>query len=113
MQPPPDWSAGLQNCWTQIAQFRQIVREMVNEYLATHPDIDTGGGSTGGGSTATPGASVVISVTTPGNPVTGMQWWNGSILQVYDGSRWNPVGPSTAAGPVPTAGPAGSPSTAP
>ena len=31
----------------------------------------------------------------------GTQWWNGSILQ-WDGATWHSIGPSAAAGPVPT-----------
>jgi hypothetical protein len=57
----------------------------------------------GGGTTPPSGAgTVVISDTPPGNPVSGMQWWNGSILQVWDGFMWKPIGPGQAAGPVPS-----------
>ena len=45
---------------------------------------------------------VIISSTAPGNPVAGMQWWDGSVLRVFDGVQWNIVGPGGAAGPVPT-----------
>lgn len=59
--------------------------------------VDGGGGGGGSGQ-----GTVIISTTPPGNPVAGMQWWNGSVLQVYDGTQWNTVGPGAAAGPVPT-----------
>jgi len=62
------------------------------------PDGGTNGGGNGSGGTGT----VIISTTPPGNPVAGMQWWNGSVLQVYDGTTWNVIGPGAAAGPVPT-----------
>jgi len=52
--------------------------------------------------TPTPVAPVIISTTAPGNPVSGMQWWDGSVLRVFDGAQWNIVGPGGAAGPVPT-----------
>lgn len=58
-----------------------------------------GGGTNGGGSGT---GTVVISSTPPGNPVSGMQWWNGSILQMWDGVMWKVIGPGAAAGPVPT-----------
>jgi len=58
----------------------------------------TGGGGSGGSGQG----SVVISTTPPGNPVAGMQWWDGTALRVYDGVQWNIVGPGAAAGPVPT-----------
>jgi hypothetical protein len=62
------------------------------------PPSGGGGGGTGG----TGAATVIISSTPPGNPVAGMQWWNGSVLQVFDGTQWKIVGPGGAAGPVPT-----------
>lgn len=61
--------------------------------------INGGGGGTDGTSGA---GTVVISTTPPGNPATGSQWWNGSILQMWDGTKWVQIGPGQAAGPVPT-----------
>lgn len=55
----------------------------------------------GGGAAGTSG--VVISATAPGNPVPGMQWWDGSVMRVFDSNgQWKIVGPGGAAGPVPT-----------
>ena len=45
----------------------------------------SGGGGTNGGSGS---GTVVISTTPPGNPATGSQWWNGSVLQMWDGGQW-------------------------
>lgn len=64
-------------------------------------NVNTGTPSGGGGSGSGAG-TVVISTTPPGNPVAGMQWWNGSVLQVWDGLAWKMIGPGQAAGPVPT-----------
>ena len=56
-----------------------------------------------GGTPVPPGTgSVIISSTPPGNPIAGMQWWDGSVLRVFDGAQWNIVGPGGAAGPIPT-----------
>jgi len=63
------------------------------------PDGNGGGGTNGGGGGT---GTVVISTTPPGNPVPGMQWWNGSVLQMWDGLQWKLIGPGAAAGPVPT-----------
>ena len=70
----------------------------VNTATGAIIDGGTNGGGNGSGGTGT----VIISTTPPGNPVAGMQWWNGSVLQVYDGTKWNVVGPGSGTGPVPT-----------
>lgn len=62
------------------------------------------------GTTGAPGApgsaagagTVVISSTAPGNPATGSQWWDGSVLRMWNGSAWVAIGPGMAVGPVPT-----------
>lgn len=62
-------------------------------------------GTTGGSGGTTPGTvppSVTISATAPGNPVPGMQWWDGSTLRMWDGTQWKVIGPGAALGPVPT-----------
>jgi hypothetical protein len=59
------------------------------------------GGGSGGGSGSGSG-QVIISSTTPGNPMVGEEWWNGSQLRVWDGTQWNLVGPGATVGPVPT-----------
>jgi len=61
------------------------------------PPDGSGGGGGGSGQ-----GTVIISSTAPGNPVAGMQWWDGSQLRVFDGTQWNVVGPGSAVGPVPT-----------
>lgn len=50
-----------------------------------------GGGSSGAG-------TVIINASQPSNPATGAQWWNGTQLQVWDGTKWNVIGPGSAAG---------------
>jgi len=82
--------------WNGVSLFIFDGAVWVNTTTGT---IDGGGGGGGGGSGS---ATVVISDTAPGNPVAGMQWWNGTILQVYDGTKWNVVGPGSTTGPVPT-----------
>jgi len=57
--------------------------------------IGDGGGGTGTG-------SVIISSTPPGNPSAGTQWWDGSVMRMWDGATWQLIGPGSAAGPVPT-----------
>lgn len=57
----------------------------------------------GGGSSGASGAgTVVISTSPPGNPQMGAQWWDGTVLRVWDGAQWKIVGPGASAGPVPT-----------
>ena len=61
------------------------------------PPDGSGGGGGGSGQ-----GTVIISTTAPGNPVAGMQWWDGTVLRVWDGTQWMIVGPGATAGPVPT-----------
>jgi hypothetical protein len=42
----------------------------------------------------------IISSTPPSNPAAGSQWWNGTIMQVWDGGKWNLVGPPSGPGGV-------------
>jgi hypothetical protein len=39
----------------------------------------------------------IISGTAPASPAVGQQWWNGTIMQVWDGAQWKVVGPPTDA----------------
>lgn len=52
-----------------------------------------------GSSTIPPGEGVddmaVVSGTAPASPTVGTQWWNGTIMQVWDGAQWKTVGPPT------------------
>jgi len=70
--------------------------------VITNPDGTPGNGGGGGGGGGSSTGTVVISSTAPGNPVPGMQWWNGTVLQMWDGTQWKLIGPGQAAGPVPT-----------
>lgn len=56
------------------------------------------------GAPGTPGTSgsTFVGMNPPTNPVTGQDWWNGTTFQVWDGAKWNAVGPSLTTGPVPT-----------
>lgn len=47
-----------------------------------------------------PGANggVTFSAATPVNPIRGNFWWNGTILQMFDGAAWVSIGPSVATG---------------
>lgn len=65
-------------------------------------DIGFAGAAGGGGGGGSGAGTVVISTTPPGNPQVGSQWWNGSQLQMWDGTKWVIIGPGQAAGPVPT-----------
>lgn len=65
------------------------------------PGSGTGGSGGSGGSGAGSG-QVVISSTPPGNPIKGEEWWNGSVLQMWDGAKWNIIGPQSFTGPVGT-----------
>lgn len=65
-------------------------------------DIGASGAGGGGGGSASGAGTVVISGTAPGNPETGSQWWDGSVLRMWNGSTWVVIGPGAAAGPVPT-----------
>jgi len=66
------------------------------------PGTSIGGGTPGGGGTTPGQGTVIISATAPGNPVAGMQWWDGSQLRMWDGTVWQVIGPGAAVGPVPT-----------
>lgn len=68
--------------------------------------VDTNTGAVfpggGGGGSGSGQGTVIISTQPPGNPSTGAQWWDGTVLRVWDGTKWNIVGPGATAGPVPT-----------
>jgi len=77
----------------------------LNMYVPATPELfhsgdSSGGGDGGGGSGGT--GMVIISGTAPSNPATGAEWWDGSVLRVFDGTQWKIVGPGGAAGPIPT-----------
>jgi hypothetical protein len=95
--PPPNPVRG--HFWwdgTGLAIFDGAVWVNTTNGAIIPPGSAIGPGSGGAGGT------VVISSTAPGNPVPGMQWWDGSQLRVWDGTQWNVIGPGAIAGPVPT-----------
>lgn len=72
-------------------------------WVNTATGATQGGGSGGGGGGSGSGqGTVIISTTPPGNPQTGAQWWDGSVLRMWDGTTWQIIGPGSFAGPVPT-----------
>ena len=62
-------------------------------YVPATPELFHGGSSGGDGGGGS--GMVIISGTAPSNPTAGTEWWNGTILQLWDGGMWKTVGPST------------------
>lgn len=62
-------------------------------YVPATPELFHGG-SSGGGDGGGGTDMVIISGTAPVSPAAGQEWWNGSQLQVWDGSMWKVVGPA-------------------
>ena len=50
-------------------------------------------------------AGVTFSQTAPVNVVRGHFWWNGTVLQMWDGAAWVAIGPGASPGPGPGPGP--------
>lgn len=63
----------------------------LNMYVPATPELFHGGSSGGGGGGGT--GMVIISGTAPVSPSPGTEWWNGTQLQLWDGSLWKLVGP--------------------
>lgn len=69
-------------------------------YVPATPELFHGG-SSGGGDGGGGTDMVIISGTTPVSPTAGTEWWNGTILQLWDGVNWKTVGPAVNQAGVP------------
>lgn len=74
-----------------------------NTYAPATPELffssgsNTGGGDGGGDGGGGGSDMAIISPTPPVSPSAGQQWWNGTIMQVWDGGMWKTVGPPQGA----------------
>ena len=68
----------------------------LNMYVPATPELFHGG-SSGGGGDGGGTDMVIISGTAPSNPSAGTEWWNGTVLQVWDGGMWKTIGPGGGA----------------
>lgn len=66
----------------------------LNMYVPATPELFHGGSSGGGGDGGGGTDMVIISGTQPTSPAIGQEWWNGTILQLWDGVNWKTVGPA-------------------
>ena len=79
---------------------------IVDSALAAGPPVPgTPGSGTGSWRWQRSPGSVIVSPTQPVNPVKGAEWWNGTVLQVWDGTAWHIIGPAARQGLGPASPP--------